>query len=181
MTGAPESGLFSIRNHDRSAGIWLVFYKKHTGKPAIEYDAAVEEALCFGWIDSIIRKLDEERYARKITPRKADSRWSALNKKRAEKMIEQGLMTAPGRARINEAKRSGLWDRSARSAVSLDMPEEFEHELRHNTEAGKVFRQLAPSYQRQCTGWIAAAKRRETREKRIQEAIALLKRAKNSV
>ncbi len=70
-----------VQNHDKNPGIWLIFYKKHTGKSTLEYDAAVEEALCFGWIDSIIRKIDEERYARKFTPRKCDSHWSKLNNK----------------------------------------------------------------------------------------------------
>ena len=84
------------QHHDRSNGIWLVFYKKHTGKPTLKYDEAVEEALCFGWIDSIIKKVDDEKYVRKLTPRKADSRWSESNKKRVTKLQKQGLMTQVG-------------------------------------------------------------------------------------
>ena len=81
VTTRTEWRKWLVQNYDRSPGIWLIFYRKHTGKSTLEYDAAVEEALCFGWIDSIIRKIDEERYARKFTPRKCDSHWSKLNKK----------------------------------------------------------------------------------------------------
>ena len=99
------------QNHDKSGSIWLVFYKKHTGKATLEYDEAVEEALCFGWIDSIIKKIDDEKYVRKLTPRKADSRWSGLNKKRITKLKKQGLLTEAGIMKVREAKASGLWDK----------------------------------------------------------------------
>ena len=77
------------KNHNIEAGIWLVYYKKETGRTSIEYDDSVEEALCFGWIDSIIKKIDEEKYVRKFTPRKPNSRWSESNKRRVEKMIKE--------------------------------------------------------------------------------------------
>ncbi len=162
------------QNHDKSSGIWLVFYKKHTGKSTLEYEEAVEEALCFGWIDSIIKKADEEKYLRKLTPRKADSRWSELNKKRIAKLTKQGHMTESGIAKVEEAKKSGLWDQPDRPQISLDIPRELESALAKNIKAKKFFDQLAPSYQKQFIGWIAAAKRRETRERRLRESIALL-------
>ena len=161
--------------HDKSDGIWLVFYKKHTGRPTLEYDEAVEEALCFGWIDSIIKKIDGDKYLRKLTPRKADSRWSELNKNRVIKLTKLGFMAEPGIVKVEEAKKSGLWE-SKQQQISLDVPKELENALTKNPKAGKFFDQLAPSYQKQFIGWVAVAKRLETRERRIKEAIALLER-----
>jgi len=162
------------QNHGKSSGIWLVFYKKHTGKSTLEYDEAVEEALCFGWIDSIIKKIDDEKYARKLTPRKADSRWSEINKKRITKLRKQGLMTEAGIAKVKEAKASGLWNEPARPQISLDIPKELESELAKNRKAKNFFDQLAPSYQKQFIGWISVAKQQKTKERRLQESIALL-------
>jgi uncharacterized protein YdeI (YjbR/CyaY-like superfamily) len=162
------------QNHDKSNGIWLVFYKKHTGKPTLGYEEAVEEALCFGWIDSIIKKIDAEKYVRKLTPRKADSRWSELNKKRIMKLQKQGLLTEAGIMKVKVAKASGLWDKPDRPEISLDIPRELENALAKNTKAKSFFHQLAPSYQKQFIGWIAVAKRKETKERRLREAIALL-------
>jgi uncharacterized protein YdeI (YjbR/CyaY-like superfamily) len=161
------------KNHDKSNGIWLLLFKKHTGKPSLEYDAIVEEALCFGWIDSLIKKLDEERYCRKVTPRTESSPWSELNKKRAELLIEQGLMRKPGMAKIHSAKESGLWEKSPRPHVSA-IPEEFAYALEENPKAAAFFKGLAPSYKKQFIGWIGSARRSETRQKRVSEAIELL-------
>ncbi|MEJ2627331.1 MAG: YdeI/OmpD-associated family protein [bacterium] len=164
------------KNHALSSGIWLIFYKKHTDKPVLEYNAAVEEALCFGWIDSIIKKLDAERYMRKFTPRNSLSYWSDINKKRVEKMIEQGKMTAYGMSKIQTAKKSGKWYKSPRPDISFEIPEEFKQALNNDPEAKKFFDTLAPSYKKQYLGWISTAKRQETRQKRINEAISLLTR-----
>ena len=166
------------RNHDQSTGVWLVFYKKHTGKPTLDYEAAVEEALCFGWIDSIIKKLDEDRYLRKLTPRKPNSRWSDLNKKRANRVIRQQRMTAAGRALIKAAKASGLWEQSARPEIDLELPRELALALARRPKAQAFFDQLAPSYRRQFIGWIATAKQEATRERRVKEAITLLAQGK---
>jgi uncharacterized protein YdeI (YjbR/CyaY-like superfamily) len=162
------------QHHDKSNGIWLVFYKKHTGKPTLEYDEAVEEALCFGWIDSIIRKIDDERYVRKLTPRKANSRWSESNKKRITKLEKQGLMTPAGIKTVKEAKASGLWDKPNRPQISLKIPKELEDALAKNRKAKSFFDQIAPSYQKQFIGWIEVAKRQETKDRRIKESIVLL-------
>ena len=162
------------QHHDESDGIWLVFYKKHTGKPSIEYGEAVEEALCFGWIDSIIKKLDNERYARKLTPRRAGSRWSELNKQRIAKLTKQGLMTQAGVAVVKQAKTSGLWNKPDRPQISFDLPKELERALAANAKAKDFFEQLAPSYKHQFIGWVAVAKRPETTARRVKESIALL-------
>ena len=166
------------QNHDTNPGIWIVFYKKHSSKLTLEYDAAVEEALCFGWIDSIIKKLDDESYVRKFTPRRSGSRWSELNKKRVRKLMRQGLMTKSGVARVTEARESGLWDESNRPKISFEIPRELESALATNKKAKMFFNQLAPSYQKQFIGWISVSKRQETRDRRVAESIALLEQGR---
>ncbi len=164
------------RHHQENNGVWLVFYKKGTGKAALGYDAAVEEALCVGWIDSIIKKVDEEKYMRKFTPRRPGSRWSALNKKRIEKLTRQGLMTVAGLAVVSQAQQSGDWDRPDRPDIPSAPPPEFARALAANAKAKLAFDRLAPSHKRRYLAWITMAKRPETRERRIKEAIALLER-----
>lgn len=166
------------RNHASSKGAWLVFYKKAAGVPTLEYGAAVEEALCFGWVDSIVRKLDEHRYARKMTPRKNASNWSAINIKRVDKLIKQGLMTKAGLEKIAAARKSGLYSPAVAPAVSYAMPPELQQALRKNKKAAAFFTQLAPSYRKQFIGWINVARRPETRIKRVVESIGLLEQEK---
>jgi uncharacterized protein YdeI (YjbR/CyaY-like superfamily) len=163
-------------HHGTQAGVWLVFYKKETGKPAIAYEAAVEEALCFGWIDGVVKKIDDARYARKFTPRRNNSGWSELNKKRAARMIRQGRMTETGLAKINAAKESGLWDKDPRPRISFDVPPELAKALARNKKAKESFDKLAPSYRRHYIAWIAVAKKPETKRQRIEESIALLEK-----
>ncbi|OHB61356.1 MAG: hypothetical protein A2168_06455 [Planctomycetes bacterium RBG_13_50_24] len=165
-------------NHATEAGIWLIFYKKETSKPAIAYEAAVEEALCFGWIDSIVRKIDAARFVRKFTPRSDKSIWSPLNKKRANKMIKQGLITEVGLAKIKTAKKTGLWDKDVRPRISHDVPPEFARALARNKKAKENFDKLAPSYRKYYIGWITVAKRPETKKRRIEESITLLEMGK---
>jgi uncharacterized protein YdeI (YjbR/CyaY-like superfamily) len=166
------------RHYATESGVWLVFYKKETSKPTIAYEAAVEEALCFGWIDSIIKKIDAEKYARKLTPRKDKSYWSELNKKRARKMIKEGRMADAGLAKVEAAKKSGLWEQTGRPRISFDMPSEFTQALDKNNKAQENFEKLAPSYRKHYIGWIQAAKRDETKKKRIRESVLLLAQGK---
>ena len=164
------------KHHESCNGIWLIFYKKSTGKPSLEYGTAVEEALCFGWIDSIIKRIDEEKYVRKFTPRKLGSRWSDLNKKRILKLEKQGLITEAGQAIVDEARKSGIWNEVNRPTLSFEIPDDLERALLKNEKAKRFFDQLVPSYKKQFLGWIQVAKRQETRENRIRESIALLER-----
>ena len=167
------------KNHDKETeGIWLIFYKKNTGQLTLDYEESVEEALCFGWIDSIIKKIDDEKYVRKFTPRKDKSQWSELNKKRTDKMIKEGRMTEIGLAKITEAKKSGIWRQDSRPSISFDLPSEFAEVLASNKKAKENFEGLASSYQKQYIAWITAAKRPETKKKRIIESIALLEQGK---
>ena len=165
-------------NHDKENEVWLIFIKKEVRKPSIEYESAVEEALCFGWIDSIIKKLDDERYIRKFTPRRSNSRWSELNKKRVGKLMRQGHMTKTGITRVTEAKESGLWKKSDQPEISFEIPREFESALAKSKKAKIFFDQLAPAYQKQFIGWISVAKRQETRDRRVCESVALLKQGR---
>jgi uncharacterized protein YdeI (YjbR/CyaY-like superfamily) len=157
------------KHHDSESLIWLVFHKRRTGEKSIGYDDAVEEALCFGWIDSIVKRLDDDRYARKFTPRKPESRWSTINRQRYAKLQAQGLLAAPGRQRAPTG-RSGDAPRPSLSAI----PTYIETQLQANGRAREYFERLAPSFRRAYIAWIDSGKRAETRDKRLREAMRLL-------
>jgi uncharacterized protein YdeI (YjbR/CyaY-like superfamily) len=162
-------------HHDKETEIWLVYYKKGTGVASVDYESSVEEALCYGWVDSIIKKIDDRKYARKFTPRKDDSKWSPSNIKRVKKLIKEELMTEAGLQKVEAAKQSGKWDEPVqRPELSFEMHPEFGEALEKNKQAKETFENLAPTYQKQYLGWIEVAKRPETREKRIKESIRLL-------
>jgi uncharacterized protein YdeI (YjbR/CyaY-like superfamily) len=160
--------------------VWLVFDKKHTGRPVLDYGAAVEEALCFGWIDGMLKRLDDERYARRFTPRRDGSQWSKLNKERAKRMIDAGLMTEVGLAKVKAAKASGAWQAEAGSGVSakveMAMPEELATALKRNKKAKAFFEGLTLSHRNRYMGWVGDAKKSETRERRAREAVERLVR-----
>jgi uncharacterized protein YdeI (YjbR/CyaY-like superfamily) len=162
--------------HQTENLIWLEYYKKHTGKPSIPYNDAVEEALCFGWIDSTIRRIDADRYMQKFTPRKMKSTWSVSNVIRAEKLIIQGKMTAKGLELYNYAKEHNLLpDPALKQQPKLpDTPSWFEEALDKNPAARSHFYKLAPSHKRNYLGWILDAKQAETRLRRLAEAIRML-------
>ncbi len=160
------------QHHTRSDGVWLVSYKKATGQARFDYDEAVEEALCFGWIDSKPNKLDDERAMLWFAPRKAGAGWSRLNKARAEKMITAGLMTPAGLAKIETAKQDGSW--GALDAVEeLVMPPDLDLALNTNPMAAQYFQAFPRSVKRAILEWIANAKKPETRAKRIEETARL--------
>ena len=166
------------RNHNTEREVWLVYFKKHTEKPRIPYDDAVEEALCFGWIDSLVKRVDDEKYIQKFSPRKARSTWSELNKKRAEKMIAEGKMTEAGIIKIEEAKKSGEWFRKTAARKELVIPPFIQEVLNSNQKAKENFNKLAPTYKRHYIGWITSAKREETRVRRLKESLELLEQNK---
>jgi uncharacterized protein YdeI (YjbR/CyaY-like superfamily) len=166
------------KNYSTAKEVWLIYYKAHTGKPSIPYGDSVEEALCFGWIDGIIKKLDDERFGRKFMPRKIKSKWSESNKKRAEKMIRQRKMTEAGMIRIREAKESGEWSTVRVRSKELMIPLFFEETLTKNKKALEYFNSLAPSYKRNFVGWVSDAKQEKTRMKRLAEVISLLEQNK---
>ena len=161
-------------NHSTSNEVWLIFYKKASGKPSVGYEEAVEEALCFGWIDSLKKSVDSIRYKQKFTPRKKGSLWSESNKKRVNRLIKDGLMREPGMVLIKQAQKDGSWHKISASKQPIDPPQEFVKALQENTEAYIFFQSLAPSYQKQFIVWIGSAKRQDTRLKRTEESISLL-------
>jgi uncharacterized protein YdeI (YjbR/CyaY-like superfamily) len=161
-------------NYDKEKEIWLIYFKKHTKKTRIPYDDAVEEALCFGWIDSIVKRIDNEKYMQKFTPRKSKSLWSEANKKRVKMMIDQGRMTEAGLNKIREARKSGSWTESTPIFDSRQVPEELKQAFSRNKKAYEFYRNLTPTYKKQYNWWIISATRKETRQKRVLKAIELL-------
>ena len=160
-------------HHESESEVWLVFHKRHTGRPFIAYDEAVDEALCFGWIDSLIKRLDDDRYARKFTPRKPGSRWSTANRKRYAHLKAGGRLTRAGLERA-PTDRSGDAPRSSPSKV----PQYIQQALRSRPAASNYFESLAPSYRRLYIAWIDSAQQQETKTRRLQEAIGLLEAGK---
>ena len=156
------------KHHARSSGVWLVFHKDHTGVPSIDYDDSVREALCFGWVDSLIKRLDDDRYARKFTPRTATSRWSASNRTRWAELKDAELLAPAGLA------AAPTDDRHALPPAIPDLPDDIERAFRANAKAWRFFQQLPRTARRQFVGWVHMAKREETRHRRIRESIALL-------
>lgn len=159
-------------NHDKSPGVWFVYYKKATGKPRVEYDAAVEEALCFGWIDSLARGFDDERSKLLMTPRKAKSVWSKPNKVRVERIVAEGLMTAAGQAKIDQAKADGSWN-TLDSSDLLEVPEDLEKAFVGNEAARIKWDGFAPSARKAILYWLGTAKRQETRRARVEKIVSM--------
>jgi uncharacterized protein YdeI (YjbR/CyaY-like superfamily) len=156
------------KHHTSSPGVWLVFYKAHTGATSIRYEDTAREALCFGWIDSLVKRLDDDRYALKVTPRQPTSKWSNINRKRWAELRAAGLLTPAGLA---AAPTNNTY---APRPVIPELPVYIAKALKTNPRAWQFFRELAPTYRRHFVVWIHTAKRAETRERRIRESIALL-------
>ncbi|MDX1548399.1 MAG: YdeI/OmpD-associated family protein [Rhodothermales bacterium] len=155
-------------HHDRDAGLWLIRYKKAAGKPTLSYADVVEEALCFGWIDSLPRALDAERTMLYVAPRKPGSGWSRLNKERAERLIRAGRMTPAGQAKIDAAKADGSWN--ALDAVeALTVPDDLAAAFAQHPGAAAHWDAFPRSVKRGILEWITTAKRADTRRRRIDE------------
>jgi uncharacterized protein YdeI (YjbR/CyaY-like superfamily) len=154
-------------NHAGAPGAWLVSWRKRTGKPSVGYAESVEEALCFGWIDSVQRTLDEERTAQLFTPRRAGSRWSSSNKERVERLLAAGLMEPTGLAAVEAAKASGAWT-ALDEVEALVVPDDLAAALA-SRGAGGQWEAYPPSVKRGILQWLLDAKRPETRAKRIAE------------
>ncbi len=165
-------------NHASENEVWLVYYKKHTGKPTVTYMESVKEALCFGWIDGIKKSIDDETYTHRFTPRRPGSKWSPLNIKLAKELIESGEMTKSGLKAFNQRLEYDAQFLKAVKATDIELAPEIEKSLKANQKAWDNFNQLAPGYRKQYVGWLQSAKRPETREKRLKEAIELLARNK---
>jgi uncharacterized protein YdeI (YjbR/CyaY-like superfamily) len=176
VTSPEEWRAWLAKHFESETEVWLIYYKRHTGRPRISYDDAVEEALCFGWIDSIVKRIDDEKFAQKFTPRRDTSKWSALNKRRLRKVIREGRMTGAGLAKIDAATLSEAAPGASREE-DADVPRFVREGLSANAKAWKNFRQLTPARRQAYVRLIMDAKREETRERRLREAIALLERS----
>ena len=167
-------------NHARSPGVWLIYSKKATGTSRLAYAEAVEEALCYGWIDSRPNALDEERAMQLFTPRKPGSPWSRVNKERIARLIETGAMAAPGQAKIDAAQRDGSW--AAYDAIEdLIVPADLAAALAADPAAEAGYAAFGVSTKKQLLWWIASAKRPETRAKRVAETTAGAAESRNPI
>lgn len=161
-----------VQNHDRSKGVWLVRYKTATGKPRVEYNDAVEEALCFGWIDGQAKTLDTTRSMVWFAPRKPRSVWAKSNKERVERLVAAGLMHPAGLVKVEQAKADGSWS-LLDAAENLEIPADLAEALAANPPAAAHFATFPPSVRKMIIGWILLAKRPETRAARVAETARL--------
>ena len=160
-----------VKHHESVPEVWLVFYKAHTGRRSIARLDALDEALCFGWVDSLVKRLDDSRYAVKFTPRKADSRWSTINRKRYAALKASGRLQPAG---INRAPTDRGYGPRPRYQMPAAVPRYIQAALRKQPAAWRYFQGLSPSHRRRYLGWIETAKREDTKIRRLQEAIRLL-------
>jgi uncharacterized protein YdeI (YjbR/CyaY-like superfamily) len=159
-------------HHASVPEVWLIYHKRHTGALSIDYKDALDEALCFGWVDSLVKRMDDRRFARKFTPRRADSHWSAVNRKRYAELKAAGRLKPPGIARPPTNRGSAL--RPARLAMPSKLPAYIQAELKKHPRALRHFESLPPGERRRYFAWIESAKREETKLRRLKEAIRLL-------
>lgn len=158
---------------------WLVYYKKSTGQLSIDYESSVEEALCFGWIDSIIKNIDEVSHARKFTPRTNTAKWSESNKQRVRKLVSEGRMTPAGIEKVTFSVEEEEMSTQHPSRPVFEFSVEMVDVFQANPAAWGFFNKLPPSEQRNVTGWIMSAKKNETRLRRLNEAMMVFARGQH--
>ncbi len=159
-------------HHASQPEVWLIFHKQHTGEKSIDYKDALDEALCFGWVDSLVKRLDDLRFGRKFTPRRADSRWSAVNRKRYAQLSALGRLKPPGIERPPTSRGSA--PRPQRLELPSKLPAYIQAALKKHPKALRHFESLPPSHRRRYFAWIESAKREETKLRRLKEALRLL-------
>jgi uncharacterized protein YdeI (YjbR/CyaY-like superfamily) len=159
------------QHHDSADELWVCYYKKSSGKKSITWKESVDEALCFGWIDSIRKSLDDERYVNRFTPRRKGSVWSALNTRRVAELTKEGRMRPAGLEAFEARRedRSGIYSYERRDEAVLDPA--FERRFRSEKRAWVFFEGSPPSYRRAATRWVMTAKKEETRERRLGQLI----------
>jgi len=165
--------------HEKKQLVWLVFRKKGKGRVPFDYQMALDEALCYGWVDSLVKTIDEEEYMRKFTPRKPTSTWSEINKKRVALLIAQGRMKPSGMKTIRVAKRNGMWDKGVNIPEADDsLPGALLLAFQSNPGARDHYFALKESARRRYNIWINMAKRADTIRKRVDESVGLLEKGK---
>jgi uncharacterized protein YdeI (YjbR/CyaY-like superfamily) len=163
-------------HHGDEAGVWLKFAKKGTGVTTVSYADALEVALCYGWIDTTVKRLDDTYYLQRFTPRRARSKWSKLNREAATRLIEAGSMKPPGLAEVERAKADGRWDAAYDSPSTATVPDDLERGLARNKKAREFFATLTASQRYTILYRIQDAKRPETRARRIAQFVEMLAR-----
>jgi uncharacterized protein YdeI (YjbR/CyaY-like superfamily) len=161
------------KNHSTSEGIWIVYYKKPSGKPRIPYNEAVEEALCFGWIDGKIKSINKDYFIQRFTPRRSGSRWSKYNIDRIRKLITEGRMKTAGLKAFKEAVESPDLIYENRSDGDPVIPNDLMDAFRKNNKAYENFKSFPPSSRRMFIEWLNSAKKSETRPRRIEKIVGL--------
>lgn len=168
-------------NHSNSPGIWIIFYKKHVNIECIGYKEALEEALCFGWIDSLIKRIDNDKYARKFTPRTNKTKWSEINKKLVTALIKEGRMTEEGLKKIDIYIKKGSVDweindlKKENHKKEIDVPDFIIKEFAKNDLALANFNNLAQTHKKHYVIWVTSAKREKTILNRLKKSVELLK------
>jgi uncharacterized protein YdeI (YjbR/CyaY-like superfamily) len=160
-------------NHGRASGVWFVFWKKKAGRPTVSYEEAVQEALCFGWIDGLLRPVDEERSSIRFSPRRKGSNWARSNKQRVALLEEAGLMTDAGRRVVEEAKADGSWS-ALDDTEAMVMPEDLLAALEQSPAAGERFEACTASVRKMILRYVTQARRPATRADRIERAVRVL-------
>ncbi len=161
------------KHHDKADDVWLIYAKSGSGKPSVKYAEAVEEALCFGWIDTTIRSIDENEYMQRFTPRRPGSNWSAINRERFARMVAEGKMTPAGLAKgPSDDKPPAVHHYNRGDAV----PDYYQAALNRNAKAKKFFESLPPSQKRMFVHYVDSAKREETRARRLAKMMEKLEK-----
>lgn len=158
-------------NHAKRTEVWLVIRKKHATLDAVTYEEALDEAICFGWIDGKMRSVDDQRYILRFSPRKPGSLWSLSNRERAEKLMRLGRMAKAGLAKVEDAKRNGQWSAAYTSKEAPAIPPDLQAALDQDLDARERFGGLTHSAQTAYVVWVGQAKRPETRKKRIEQVV----------
>jgi len=163
-------------NHDSSQGVWLKIAKKGAVEPSVTYDEAVELALCFGWIDSQIRRFDDQHYIQRFTPRRPRGRWSKINREKAEALIAAGKLRPAGLAEVEAAKADGRWEAAYEGQRTAKVPPDLQRELDANPAAREFFNSLSSANRYAIVYRLGDAKKPETRERRLKKFLAMLQR-----
>jgi uncharacterized protein YdeI (YjbR/CyaY-like superfamily) len=171
------------KNHKAKTEIWFTYYKKASGKPTVLYAEAVEEALCYGWIDGLVKSIDSEHWVQRFTPRKKGSNWSGPNLERVKRLTASGQMTPAGAAHIPTAKEAKVWQamHDGRRTAPTEAPKELAAALKKNKKAALFWKTLAPGYRRHYGRMITEAKKEETRTRRVARVIAWLEEGKRPI
>lgn len=171
---ATAFGSWLKENHAKSSGVWIKFFKKNSGVRSIVYSEALDEALCWGWIDSQTKTFDQKVYLQRFTPRRPRSIWSKRNRDHVARLVKEGRMQQHGLAEVEAAKKDGRWEAAYDSPKNMEMPQDFVKELSKNKKAKKFFDTLNRANTYAIAWRLQTAKKPETREKRMRDILKML-------